>query len=78
MAVADDRPDRIEGFGGLVGVGREGPSGRSEQQCQQPGRGNPSKYASRREELLTSLERVYGSLEAGDGPGPGDRPGIAA
>ena len=48
------------------------------EQDHRAGRGNPSKYASRREELLNSLERVYGSLETGDGPEPGDRTGIAA
>jgi hypothetical protein len=43
------------------------------------GRGDGSRYASRREEILTALERVYGALDSGEtGPGPGDRTGLAA
>jgi hypothetical protein len=43
------------------------------------GRGDGSRYASRREELVTALERVYGALDSGEtGPGPGDRTGLAA
>jgi hypothetical protein len=43
------------------------------------GRGDSPRYASRREELVTALERVYGALDSGEtGPGPGDRTGLAA
>jgi hypothetical protein len=42
------------------------------------GRGDPSRYAARREDLVAALERVYGALDAGETPGPGDRTGLAA
>ena len=43
------------------------------------GRGEGGRYAGRREELVTALERVYGALDSGEtGPGPGDRTGLAA
>ena len=42
------------------------------------GRGDRVRYAPRREELVTALERVYGALDTGDAPGPGDRTGLAA
>jgi hypothetical protein len=43
------------------------------------GRGNPSKYPSRREELIAALERVYGALDTEEsGLGPADRSGLPA
>jgi hypothetical protein len=43
------------------------------------GRGNPSRYQSRREELVAGLERVYGALDTGEaGPGTGDRSSLPA
>ena len=43
------------------------------------GRGDRSRYASRREELLTALEHVYGALDHDDmTPEPAGRPGLAA
>ena len=43
------------------------------------GRGNPSRYSSRREELIAALERVYGALDTEEtGLGPGNRPGLPA
>ncbi len=47
---------------------------------QRGGRGDPGRYAARREELVASLERVYGALDtddSGPGPAPADRPGVA-
>ena len=39
-----------------------------------------SRYASRREDLVTALEHVYGALDTGNlgGPGPAGRSGLAA
>jgi hypothetical protein len=35
---------------------------------------DPTRYASRREELVTALERIYGALDSDDtGPEPVDR-----
>jgi hypothetical protein len=43
------------------------------------GRGNPSRYPTRREELIAALERVYGALDTEEsGLGPADRPGLPA
>jgi len=43
------------------------------------GRGDPARYAQRREELVGALEHVYGALDSDDtGPGPADRAGLAA
>ncbi len=43
------------------------------------GRGDPRRYPSRREELLSSLEQVYGALDGrDDGLEPAARPGAAA
>ena len=47
---------------------------------QRNGRGDRSRYAIRREELMAALERVYGALDTGDvgsGSAPGDRAGLA-
>jgi len=42
------------------------------------GKGDPSRYRARREELVSALEHVYGALASGPaGPDPG-RPGLAA
>jgi hypothetical protein len=46
---------------------------------QRRGKGDPAKYANRREALLTELEQVYGALDGEDsGPGPASRAGLAA
>ena len=43
------------------------------------GRGDASRYAARREELVTALEHVYGALDGEDtSPEPGNRTGLAA
>jgi hypothetical protein len=43
------------------------------------GRGDASRYAARREELVTALEHVYGALDGEDtSPEPGNRAGLAA
>ena len=43
------------------------------------GKVSPARHAARREELIASLEQVYGALDDDDvGPGPSDRPGLAA
>jgi hypothetical protein len=43
------------------------------------GRVDAARYAARREELVSSLEHLYGILDAGDqGPEPADRAGLAA
>ena len=43
------------------------------------GRVDDRRYAFRREELVASLEQVYGALDSDDaGPGPADRAGLAA
>jgi hypothetical protein len=43
------------------------------------GRLDEGRYAARREELLESLEHVYGALDEDDaGPEPAKRPGVAA
>jgi hypothetical protein len=43
------------------------------------GRLDAARYASRREDLLQSLEHVYGALDDDDtGPEPAKRPGVAA
>ena len=45
----------------------------------QRGRGNKAHYASRREELMRSLEQLYGALDAPEqGPDPANRSGAAA
>src|SRR2546430_10518698 len=36
------------------------------------------RYATRREELLSSLDQVYSALDVQDGPGPADLAGLAA
>jgi hypothetical protein len=36
------------------------------------------RYAGRREELVVSLEQIYGALDSHDGPEPADRAGLAA
>jgi hypothetical protein len=48
------------------------------EQDNRTGRGDRSRYSARREDLMTALERVYGALDTGDAPGPGDRTGVAA
>jgi hypothetical protein len=45
------------------------------------GRGDRSRYAARREELVAALERVYGALDTDEtdpGPAPAGRTGLAA
>jgi hypothetical protein len=43
------------------------------------GRGDQSRYAARREEILAALENVYSALDGDDtGPEPADRAGLAA
>jgi hypothetical protein len=43
------------------------------------GRLDQPRYAPRREEILTSLEHIYGALDSDDtGPEPADRTGLAA
>jgi hypothetical protein len=43
------------------------------------GRGDPSRYAVRRQELVASLEHVYGALDTDDtSPEPANRTGLAA
>ncbi len=43
------------------------------------GKGDPSKYAARRADLVAALEHVYGALDTDDtGPEPADRAGRAA
>jgi hypothetical protein len=43
------------------------------------GRGDQTRYAARREELIAALERIYGALDGDDtGPEPADRAGLAA
>jgi hypothetical protein len=43
------------------------------------GRGDPSRYATRRQELVAALEHVYGALDTDDtGPEPANRTGLAA
>jgi hypothetical protein len=43
------------------------------------GRGDASRYAARREELVTALEHVYGALDGEDtSPEPRNRAGLAA
>jgi hypothetical protein len=43
------------------------------------GKVDDRRYAVRREELVASLELVYGALDSGDaGPGPATRTGLAA
>jgi hypothetical protein len=43
------------------------------------GRGDPSRYATRRQELVAALEHVYGALDTDDtGPEPANRTGVAA
>ena len=43
------------------------------------GKGDPSKYAARRADLVAALEHIYGALDTDDaGPEPADRAGRAA
>lgn len=43
------------------------------------GRADPARIATRREQLLSELEHIYGALDTDDfGPGPADRTGLAA
>jgi hypothetical protein len=43
------------------------------------GRADGRRYAARREELMVSLEQIYGALESHDtGPEPAGRAGVAA
>jgi hypothetical protein len=42
------------------------------------GRFSEAQYAARREELLQSLEHIYGVLDDETSPGPTNRPGVAA
>jgi hypothetical protein len=44
------------------------------------GRADQRRYLSRREELIASLEQVYGALDSGDpvAAEPSGRPGVAA
>ncbi len=49
------------------------------EQDRRAGRGDQRRHAARREELVSSLEQVYGALDSHDaGPDPADRAGIAA
>jgi hypothetical protein len=55
-------------FGDLVRLEHEHKNGRADER----------RYAPRREELIASLEQVYGALDSHDaGPGPADRAGLA-
>lgn len=42
------------------------------------GRGDPRRYDARREEVVAALEQVYGALDEGAGPEPGNRAGQPA
>ncbi len=49
------------------------------EQDHRKGKLDAARYASRREDLMTSLEHVYGALDTDEtGPGPADRTGVAA
>ena len=49
------------------------------EQDRRNGRADQRRYTVRREELVASLEQIYGALDSGDtGPEPAGRPGLAA